>query len=175
MEKQRGFTLMELVIVTAIIGILSSIALPAYKKFTVRARVTEGLILAAGAKMAVVETYTVTTAASIAPYDGTGNGVSGSYGYSFTPIDTVASIAIAAVADTGSPVLTDAQITITFAGSVAASVATLTLVPGSGTIDSSSGIPIAAIAPIAPIVWGCTVASADEYPFVPARCRFGGA
>ncbi len=166
---------MELIIVTAIVGILSSIALPGYKKFTVRARVVEGLMLGTQAKMAVIETYTVVTAASIAAYDGTGGVSSGSYGYRFTPIDTVASIAIAAMANTAAPVITDAQITITFAGSIVGSVTAVNLIPGSGTIDGVTGIPTAPITAIAPIVWGCTVSNAEEYAFVPARCRFGGA
>ena len=50
---QKGFTLIELMIVIAIIGILAAIALPAYQDYTVRSRVTEGLNLAESAKLAL--------------------------------------------------------------------------------------------------------------------------
>jgi type IV pilus assembly protein PilA len=54
---QKGFTLIELMIVIAIIGILAAIAIPAYQNYTVRAQVTEGLNLADGWKTAVSEFY----------------------------------------------------------------------------------------------------------------------
>jgi type IV pilus assembly protein PilA len=54
---QKGFTLIELMIVVAIIGILAAIAIPAYQDYTIRAQVSEGMNLAAAAKAAVAETY----------------------------------------------------------------------------------------------------------------------
>ncbi len=56
-QMQQGFTLIELMIVVAIIGILASIALPAYQDYTKRAHVTEGLSLAGAAKMGVTEYF----------------------------------------------------------------------------------------------------------------------
>jgi len=56
-QMQKGFTLIELMIVVAIIGILAAVALPAYQDYTKRSHVSEGLSLASGAKTSVTEYF----------------------------------------------------------------------------------------------------------------------
>ena len=87
-QIQKGFTLIELMIVVAIIGILAAVALPAYQDYTVRAKVTEGLVQAGAAKIEVEESFAA---------DGLANGVAAaSAAWVFSPTKYVTDIQIAA-------------------------------------------------------------------------------
>jgi len=86
MKMQKGFTLIELMIVVAIIGILAAIAIPAYQDYTVRSKVTEGISLAAAAETTVAEGFE----------SGGMNGMSAAAGsWTFTATKYVSNIVIA--------------------------------------------------------------------------------
>jgi type IV pilus assembly protein PilA len=158
---QKGFTLIELMIVVAIIGILAAVALPAYQDYTVRAKVTEGLSLAGAAKVAVAENAA--------------NGIAYGSGWS-SPAATknVSSLSI----DT-----TAGFITINYTTAIAPSGSnTLVLNPLNGTTAFTGGTSSLSTVPTAgSVTWNCNsagtpgtiVGQAGTLPgkYAPAACR----
>lgn len=167
-----GFTLIELMVVVAIVGILAAVAMPAYQGYVIRAQVSEGLSLSTAAKTAVVDTFAGTNFGAILGYAGSGASVPGSYAYEYTPGTHVGSIAIGGIANVTAPALLEGRITITYAGPLGVMLGSpVVLTPGSGT-TTNSALPSLPLAIGAPIVWGCGIASTASYRFVPANCRF---
>ena len=159
---QKGFTLIELMIVVAIIGILAAIAIPAYQDYTVRAQVSEGLSLAAAAKAAVAETWIVrgTAPAGRAEAGMTPNGTDTNGKY----VDSVDVI--------------DGQIVITFGNDANGAVTgdTLVLTPWS-TADNSVAWQCAVGDPpedATGTIGGAGEASTIEEQYTPSNCRTGG-
>jgi type IV pilus assembly protein PilA len=98
-KMQQGFTLIELMIVVAIIGILAAIAIPAYQDYTIRAKVTEGLNLADSAKTAVAESFQSGGTTGLTAAANSWNG-------SFTATKYVSNILVTSGAGAGQGVIT---------------------------------------------------------------------
>ena len=145
---QKGFTLIELMIVVAIIGILAAVALPAYQDYTVRARVTEGLVLSASAKLAVAE-----NAANGKAFASGWTAPSGMKNVKSVAIDaTAGGITVAYLANSGGDGKT-VIITPTSSGAALAGDSSGSTVPVGGSIN-----------------WSCTGGDLDV-KYRPAQCR----
>ena len=166
--RSAGFSLIELMVVVAILGVLASFALPAYQDYAVRARVSEGLALASAAKAQVLDVL--------------GSAASAPAGYAAgylppSPTKNVASIAVEA--NTG---------VITITTTALAGNGTLKLVPYVGSPDAATALPDATTAFTPPaganVGWRCLAQGATapgginlsapaslQAKWAPAECR----
>ncbi len=151
-KVQQGFTLIELMIVVAIIGILAAVAIPAYQDYTVRARVTEGLSLAASYKVAVAENASTGLAFGL--------GIP-----AFIATTNVTGMAVTAIG----------EITITYGAN--AGGGTLVLAPRDG--GPAGGALVAGTIPTNALSWNCNVAGSTKAgtngtllaKYAPSSCR----
>ena len=145
-KMQQGFTLIELMIVIAILGILMAIAIPAYQDYTVRAKISEAMMMAAPAKLAVAETLSSS---------GTMPKSNSAAGYSFPGATTY--VSKVAISDEGKVTATVKNV-----GTSAIATGTDDLVLKPKRVGTSGQL-----------TWTCDKAAGSTIPvkYLPAQCR----
>ena len=142
---QQGFTLIELMIVVAIIGILAAVALPAYQDYMIRAKVSEGVLAASSARTAVSETFSQKGTMALSQ---------ASMG-----VQTQSSRYVASVAYTGtSATVGDVTVTLSADTGLGAAASKTIILRGTGTAASGT------------IAWSCGRGTIDA-KYLPSSCK----
>jgi len=145
-KKASGFTLIELMIVIAIVGILAALAIPAYQDYAIRARVAEAINFGAMGKLAVTETY---------------------YSEGIMPATNTA----AGLAD-ATDITTDHVESLTVGTNPVAGTITIAIQNTNNTdLDNSSIIFEPDASSNNSVTWECRISNTDLAKFVPAECR----
>lgn len=154
MDRQQGFTLIELMIVVAIIGILAAVALPAYQDYTVRAKVTEVMAQLSAVKNSMTEC--MTTADMLTDCTATGAGIN------------VLEVAQA------SDFIANVVVTAPTAPATPGTLITITLdwdALGPGANAAGSTLTFSAASCSASVKWECGVEDVADAHYFPSNCR----
>lgn len=158
-QVQKGFTLIELMIVVAIIGILAAVALPAYQDYTIRTKISEGLVLAGALKTAIAETHQSRGPASKLCNDENSCATLGATRMDAAEPAMVANRNVASVTSAATGV-----ITITYKPSVVpAATNTIIITPTPADLSDASSAG-------ANITWNCTTGTVEQ-KYRPSACR----